>query len=259
VAELSPSPSPSPLYGGLGSVPVPDPTALTAAAVAQATDQLRRELQAAVALAKAQSDGVQHVFEARFAAMDEAIKLVHEQREGAIANVTAHATESVRQLETLHNERFKTVDERFAAMIEALAAQKEGVALQFKERDTRSERESRDNKVAVDAAFAAQKEAASEQNKSNTLAIDKSEKATAETLNKQADLFKSTTDALAARIEDAKQASGKIDTRLTTIESRGIVVRETQTQANWGISTVVATISTLISLTALIVVLVRDG
>jgi transglutaminase/protease-like cytokinesis protein 3 len=85
------------------------------------------------------------------------------------------------------------VDERLAS-----------VGTQFAERDTRSERESRDNKVAVDAAFAAQKEAASEQNKSNTLAISKSEAATSETINKLSELFRTTTDGLASSILDVK-------------------------------------------------------
>jgi hypothetical protein len=158
----------------------------------------------------------------------DAIDKATDKFEANLNRVPSDVDKQVGHLKELMYETFKTVngtvDERFS-----------GVALQFKERDTRSERESRDNKVAVDAAFAAQKEAASEQNKSNTLAIDKSEKATAETLNKQADLFKSTTDALAGRIEDSKQSTGKIDTRLTTIESRGVVVREAQTQSNWSV------------------------
>jgi hypothetical protein len=78
------------------------------------------------------------------------------------------------------------------------------VETQFKERDTRQVRESRDNEVAVNAAFAAQKEAASEQNKSNSLAISKSESSTAETLNKLAELFKTTTDSLSDKIDDVK-------------------------------------------------------
>jgi hypothetical protein len=202
-----------PLYAGTGTVPVPDPTALTAAAVQQATEQMRRELAAATALAAAESDGVRRVFEARLHGMDEAVKLIQSWRDRLPAEFEA----KVKQLELLHDERFKTVEERFG-----------GVGLQFRERDTRSERESRDNKVAVDAAFAAQKEAASEQNKSNTLAIDKSERATAETLNKQADLVKSTTDALDDKINALKETYNKMDSRLTSIESRGLVGRETQ-------------------------------
>jgi cation transport regulator ChaB len=100
------------------------------------------------------------------------------------------------------------------------------IALQFKERDSRSERESRDNKVAVDAAFAAQKEAAAEQNKSNTLAISKSEAQTTESINKLAELFKTTTGALSDKLEDLKS-------RVNGVESfrRGAVEHRTTGQA----------------------------
>jgi cation transport regulator ChaB len=90
-----------------------------------------------------------------------------------------------------------------------------GIQTQFKERDTRSERESRDNKVAVDAAFAAQKEAAAKQDEANQKAIDKSEKATSDTLAKQADLFNSTTDYIRVQIGDLKD-------RLTRLEGMGL-------------------------------------
>lgn len=177
----------------------------------------------------------------------DAIDKATDKFEFNLNRVPTDVDKQVGHLKELTRETFRTVDERFA-----------GVALQFKERDTRSERESRDNKVAVDAAFAAQKEAASEQNKSNTLAIDKSEKATAETLNKQADLFKSTTDALAGRIEDSKQAVGKLDTRITTIESKGVGIRETQvdhrTERGFDLSLVVA----LISAAGFVALLIRD-
>ncbi len=232
------------MYSGEGSTPIPDPTELTEQRVAQATDQLRRELAAAIALADSQNEGVRRVFETRLAAMDEAVRLIEIWRQRLPEDIAG----KVRHLQELHDERFKTVEERFS-----------GVALQFKERDTRSERESRDNKVAVDAAFAAQKEAASEQNKSNTLAIDKSEKATAETLNKQADLFKSTTDALDGRIEDAKQVVQGLSSRVIAIESRGVVVRETQTQNNWGVGTIISIVAMLISLAGLIVVFIKIG
>lgn len=62
------------------------------------------------------------------------------------------------------------------------------VGNQFKERDTRSEREARDTKLAVDAAFAAQEKQAVAQNESNTLAINKSEGATTETIKTNQDL-----------------------------------------------------------------------
>jgi len=93
------------------------------------------------------------------------------------------------------------------------------IATQFAERDTRSERESRDNKVAVDAAFAAQKEAAAKQDESNAKAIDKSERSTTDTIAKLSEQFKSSNDSLGDKIDDLKQ-------RLTSVESRTIGIRE---------------------------------
>jgi len=219
--------------------PDPDPTTLTAAAVALATDTLRREMAAAVRILEETINGQRAVVETRLAGMDEAIKLTRDTAD----KLPTRMDEKVRQLELLHDERFKTVESLF-----------DGVALQFKERDTRSERESRDNKVAVDAAFAAQKEAASEQNKSNTLAIDKSEKATAETLNKQADLFSSTTDALDGKHNDLKE-------RVTRLESFGIGTNQARAQQQTSNTSLVGilglVIGALIGVAGIVIGLVR--
>jgi hypothetical protein len=93
------------------------------------------------------------------------------------------------------------------------------VALQFQERDVRSERESRDNEKAVNAAFAAQKESAAEREKSNALAISKSEAATTETITKLAELFRTTTDGLSDKIDDLKDRMNRLDGRGAGLEA----------------------------------------
>src|SRR6185312_881175 len=145
------------------SVPFPDPTVLT-------TQGLQREIKA-----------LRELLETRIDGQDREIKRVQEGLDGREHDIRL----AIGQLEKLMGEKLASENLRF-----------ETVAIQFKERDTRSERESRDNKVAVDAAFAAQKEAAAKQDESNQKAIDKSEVATAEKINKLAELFKTTTDAL---------------------------------------------------------------
>lgn len=122
-----------------GSTPVPDPTVLT-------TQQLQREISAARDLIEGKVVAVRDVFDTRLAAMDKAIEILSPQVATKVSN-----------LEALHNEKFRSI------------------ATQFLERDTRTEQTSRDSKVAVDAALQAAKEAVGEQNKSNAMAISKSE------------------------------------------------------------------------------------
>jgi DNA anti-recombination protein RmuC len=163
-----------------GARPVPDPTILT-------TEQLLRAIAAERDFVNGQLD----VLRERLAGIDVATEL----RVGTGTAVTAATDEKIGHLSSL-------VDERFAS-----------IATQFKERDTRSERESRDNKVAVDAAFAAQKEAAAKQDEGNQKSIDKSEKATNESINKLGDVVKASNEALTDKIEDLR-------TRLSELASQ---------------------------------------
>jgi hypothetical protein len=70
---------------------------------------------------------------------------------------------------------------------------------------------SRDNKVAVDAAFAAQKEAASTQDQNNAKAIDKSERATAETIKTNQELSQTNIAALTKSLDELKLSVSRIE------------------------------------------------
>lgn len=118
----------------------------------------------------------------RLDAMDKASLVLNE----TVTRVPTEVQREVGNLRSLMNEKFKLID------------------IQFNERDKRSEREWRDSKTAIDAALAAQKEAATEQNKSNNTAISKSDDAQKEKNDRLEQLFKSTTDALAARVDELK-------------------------------------------------------
>lgn len=158
---------------------VPDPSVLTTEAITRAMKAERDYV-----------DGQIAVLKQRLADIDRATKVLDD----AMHRTPTEIEKQVAHLRELSDVKF------------------DAVSLQFKERDTRQEREARDNKVAVDAAFAAQKEAAAKQNESNSLAIAKSEAATSETIAKLAELFRSTTDALADKIEDVRS-------RLTNLEA----------------------------------------
>jgi len=148
-----------------------DPTLLTDKAIAKAIIAERDYV-----------DGQLAIRDERLGGIDEATKL----RLTSISAIPGQIEASVGRLGDVVLEKFHSVEN------------------QFKERDTRSERESRDNKLAVDAAFAAQEKQAAAQNKSNAEAIGKSETSTSETINKLAELFQTTTNSLSDKIDDMK-------------------------------------------------------
>jgi uncharacterized coiled-coil protein SlyX len=119
-------------------IPRPDPSLLT-------TEQLHHEVAA-----------LRQILETRLDGMDIATKVLND----TVTRVPTDVDRQVAHLRELHEEKFKSVDKQFA------------------ERDIRAERESRDNKIAVDAAFAAAKEAVAAQNVSSSEAISKSEAST---------------------------------------------------------------------------------
>lgn len=156
----------------------PDPSVLT-------TEQLEKGLRAE----RDYVDGQIGILVERLNGMDKASVVLHE----TVTRTPTDIQKAVAHLEALSDEKFSSIQ------------------TQFRERDTRSERESRDNKVAVDAAFAAQKEAAAKQDEANAKAIEKSEKATAETIKTNQELSRSTTDSLTKQLDEAKQAITRID------------------------------------------------
>jgi hypothetical protein len=178
----------SPLPRDGGSRPVPDPTELTDRAIAR----LRQE--------------IIDIIEAQLAIRDERLRGIDEATKLRLAGMDGLASEidtKVGRLGDVHEEKFKSI------------------ATQFTERDTRAERESRDNKLAVDAAFAAQEKLAIAQQASNAEAIDKSEKATAETIKTNQELNKATTDILTKSLDEVKLAVTRIEsTKVGSTESR---------------------------------------
>ena len=159
--------------------PLADPTILTTEALARA-----------IAAQRDFVEGQIGVLEERLRGIDTATRLLNE----TVNRVPTALTEGLGHLQAVMDERFASIDKQFA------------------ERDTRQERESRDNKVAVDAAFAAQKEAAAKQEETFGRSIDKSESATAETIGKLQDLTSTQDSALASKIDDGlRTLADKID------------------------------------------------
>jgi len=187
------------------SRPTPDPTILTTEALERGLRSQRDYIDAQMAIRDQRLDGI-----------DTATKLLNE----TVNRVPTALSEAITHLRELDEEKFQSV------------------AQQFRERDVRSERESLDNKVAVDAAFAAQKEAAAKQDESNAKAIEKSEKATGETISSQSD-----------KIDDLKA-------RVQGLESRKEGSRESESDRHASSTQFNATAMVLIGIAAILMTLV---
>jgi hypothetical protein len=135
LAGQTPEAAPRGYVSGGGLVPVPDPTALT-------TAQLLREIA-----------NTREIIETRITGMDRAIELLQKMNDGYPALMDA----KVGKLQEVHEEKFNSI------------------AIQFAERDKRTEQLSLADKTAIAAALQAQKEAAGAQNESNTAANVKTE------------------------------------------------------------------------------------
>jgi hypothetical protein len=136
-------------------LPTPDPTILTTQALSRAVSAERDYVNGRVS-----------AVEERLHAIDVATRLLNETVNRTPTDITKEVTH----------------------LRELMQVELRSVSNQFAERDTRSERESRDNKLAVDAAFAAQEKQSRAQNESNGEAIRKSELATSDTIKTNQEL-----------------------------------------------------------------------
>jgi hypothetical protein len=148
-----------------GNIPVPDPSLLT-------TEQLRREL-----------GSLREVIETRLRGMDRATELIAVELEKQTSNVST----AFEHQQAARDDQLRALKEYLLSRLDLYSSVNDerfiGIRTQFAERDTRGEQEKLASRVSLDAALAAAKEAVGEQNKSNTLAIDKSDRATSEKLN----------------------------------------------------------------------------
>jgi hypothetical protein len=190
-----------------GNRPIPDPTVLT-------TEQLRREVAGLKDLLTSDIEGKYAVIETRLTAMDQAVKLF----QTTISEIPKLRNEGIENLHRLIEEKFRGIDTKF-----------DGIATQFKERDTRIDQAYIATKTAVDAALQAQKEAVGQQNTSNTLAIDKTERSFIKANDQLGETLSAKTDSLNSKIDDLRG-------RLTTLESRKMGSDDTakKSSENWG-------------------------
>lgn len=189
----------------VSSVPVPDPTTLTNELVSRANNALQALIEARLRGIDADIErlrldagearkSLKDIIETRLNGMDKAHCVLQDTVYKSDKEFKLYVELAISQLKALHEEKFRGIDNRFIELY------------------SRIEQTARDSKVAVDAAFAAAKEAVGEQNKSNALSITKSEAAT----TKQIDLIN---DNLRTTVKNTDDKFGDLKDRITSIES----------------------------------------
>lgn len=173
-----------------GLTPIPDPTVLTTQASERAIASLKELLMTKIA-------SLEETIETRLHASDKAIALLHDNTEKIPRLIKCSAD----QLQELMVQKLEGVQIQFA-----------GVQVQFKERDTRTDQAAATTATAVGAAFAAQKEASQEQNRSFDAKITKTEASVIKQLDQISENIRTGDKATDGRINDIKE-------RLLMIES----------------------------------------
>lgn len=165
-----------------GTLPGPDPSVLT-------TQHMIRETEAIRELVFREILALEKSLSTRMDAADKAVELLHED----MTQFPTDLDKEIAHLKELHGEKFTSIQ------------------TQFSDRDARTEENSKNSKVAVDAALQAAEKAVGKQQEAFALATSKSEAATAKQIDQQGQLIANVTRALDDRISDLKE-------RLTRIE-----------------------------------------
>jgi BMFP domain-containing protein YqiC len=196
------------------NLPIPDPTRLTTQLVDRALAAFRE------------------VVFTRLGGMDRATELVADE----LKKLQADTAEQHEHLRQDRREELASAREFILSQLDTVARVSNekftAITTQFAERDTRTEQAAQESRISLDAALAAAKEAVSEQNKANALAIGKSEDATKERLDALALLMTTSVSSLDDKISDVKSrldrgeghTSGGIDARALMFAVVGLLV-----------------------------------
>lgn len=191
-----------------GFTPVPDPTLLTTQQLIREIDSLRTQFLRNV-------DTVRDVIQTRLDAMDHAISLLQKQSDRS--PTTAELAANLNATNALIEEKFQSV------------------AIQFKERDTRTEQQARSTETAVNAALQAAKEAVGAQNIANAQSIAKSETSTTKQLDQIVTIIAALGKSIDDKINDLKDRQNATDTRTISVAASDTSRNKVQDTTNWGI------------------------
>ena len=240
-------------------IPVPDPTKLTNEAIDRVTLQYRRELGQLQRLFETRMDGTDtdrlRLWEVVNGQPALQQSLLERSRREFLEDLVSVRTILEQQISLLNDtRRSDSSSER-----EFIMSQIQNVRDVMSEKFTAVDGRFGESKVAVDAAFAAAKEAVAEQNKSNAAAIGVSETNTKEQLQSLGRVTDAGLAGLRDKVEDAR-------TRLTGLEQRTEGIKEnkgdisderreshdTRTRTTNQITVALFSLSVLVSLIALV-------
>jgi len=163
------------------------------------------------------------ILRARLDAMDKVFIIFSDN----LTRVPTETDKQVGHLRDLHSERF------------------EAIRVQFSERDTRADQYSRDNRIAIDAALQAAKDALSEQNKCSSEAIRKSELGFQKQIDQQAAMINTIAKAQDDRYGDLKE-------RIAIIEASAAGRQEEKKDTHAGSSLLISIVSIVIAIISII-------
>lgn len=212
--------------------PIPDPTVLTGNLVRVAIQALEEKL-------IARQDGMRDALAARLDAIDRATTIFADD----LNRVPTALDRAMVANRTLTDEQFAKIETRLNGMALLKAEQFASIQKQFDERDLRLEQASSAAKEAVAAALQAAKEAVAEQAHSTATATSKAEAAQVKSIEQQAALIRSVTDANQAQIADIKE-------RITRIEAMAIGQAGQRQETHMSSSFIVSIIAALIAAAA---------
>jgi hypothetical protein len=168
------------------NVPIPDPSLITTEQINNARAELRAEIKEA-------ANAIREIIEIRLSGQNREHALVQEDIKRGVTDA-ASANE---RLGALFDEKLNGILTRF-----------DGIAVQFRERDIRTDQDKIAASTAVNAALQAQKEAAGAQNESNAAAITKSENSFTKEIDGLKALIATTKDSINSQIGNL---TGRLD------------------------------------------------
>lgn len=202
-----------------------DPSALT-------TQQMIRETEAIRELVFREILALEKSLSTRMDAADKATELLHKD----MTQFPTDLDREIAHLKELHGERFASIQTQFA------------------ERDTRTEENAKNTKVAVDAALQAAEKAVGKQQEAFALATSKSEAATTKQIDQQGQLIANGARAMDERITDLKDRFTKFEG--IGVGKEGNIDRRAE-GSRFNVLVAGVVLSTLIGLTGIILAILK--